>query len=141
MVRRSCAVLVALLCAAPSFAEPGSGAAAPSSVPSIRLAVDAELARLAAADAPVAPVARQAPPARRPNWVERHPVATATIGGFLAGFVAGWATGEDGAFDDFTREGNGLLVGGICAGSAASVAGIVRAVSKYRGRRTQQGPD
>jgi hypothetical protein len=127
MVRRCCLVLAALLCATPSVAEPVPGAAPSPGVPSIRIAVDAELARLAAGDAPIV---HQAPAARRPNWIQRHPVATATIGGFLAGFAIGRATGDDGLFDDFTREGNGVLLGGICAGGAASIAGIAQIFRK-----------
>jgi hypothetical protein len=127
MVRRSCLVLVSLLSAAPSFAEPASDAAPASPAPTIRLAIDAEVARLAAADAAVV---RQAPPVRKPNWIERHPVATASIGGFLAGFGIGWAMGDDGVFDDFTGEFNGVMLGGIVAGSAASVVGIIRAARR-----------
>ena len=130
MVRRSCLVLIALLSAAPSFAEPASDGAPSAPPPSIRQAIDAEVARLAAGATAGTALGPQATPARKPNWFRRHPVATASIGGFLTGFAAGWAMGDDGVFDDFTGEFNGVMVGGIVAGSAASVVGIARAFRK-----------
>jgi hypothetical protein len=129
MLRRCCLVLAGLLIAGPVFAEPGSGAAPSMPNRSIRLAIDVELARLAAAPSEAAAISRQAPARTRP-WVARHPVATAAIAGFLSGFAIGWAAGDDAVFDDFTGEFNGVLLGGIVAGSAASAVAIVRAARK-----------
>ena len=118
MMLRSCLVLLAALAAAPAGAEPTS----------IRQAVQAEVARVAAAEHAAARLGQAPAPVRRKNWVQRHPVATATIAAFLGGFAVGWAMGDDGTFDDFTGEFNGLMLGGICAGSAATVVGIMQAV-------------
>jgi hypothetical protein len=132
MVRRSGLVLAVLLAATPSFADrgPGPAPAAGLAPPTIRLAIDAEIARLTAADAASGALRGRGPAAATPNWFQRHPVATASIGGFLGGFAVGWARGDDGVFDDFTGEANGLFLGGIVAGSAASVVGIYRAIRK-----------
>jgi hypothetical protein len=129
MMLRSCLVLLVLLAALPVHAQPpspelGQGVG-PGAPPSIRSAIELEVTRMTAVDAAARAV--QAP-ARKKNWFQRHPVATATIAGFLGGFGVGCATGEDGLFDDFTAEGNGILLGGIVAGSAATLVGVMRAV-------------
>ena len=130
MVRSSCLAVVIALLAAPASAEPGASRDARRPAGSIRLPIDGELARLAAADAAVPPFARQARPARTGSWVQRHPVGSAAIAGFLSGFALGWAAGDDAVFDDFTGEFNGVLLVGIVAGSAASMVAIVQAVRR-----------
>ena len=128
---RSClALLLWLTAAAAAGAEPL--APTPPFGRTIREAVSIEVARAAAADPVLAPdpLAAPAAPARRRNWFQRHPEGTAALAGFLSGFAIGWAAGDDGVFYDFTGEFNGLLLGGIGAGSAAAVVGIVRAVRR-----------
>jgi hypothetical protein len=121
---RSGLALLLSLTAVTASAEPLAPPAAAGRT--IREAAAIEAARAAVAEPVVAPAA----PARRRNWFQRHPVGTAALAGFLSGFAIGWAAGDDGVFDDFTGEFNGVLLGGIGAGSAASVVGIVRAARR-----------
>jgi hypothetical protein len=53
------------------------------------------------------------------SWIRRHPVLFGTLVGFGAGFLIGYLPGDDGVFDDFTAEFNGLVLGGVGAGVGA----------------------
>jgi hypothetical protein len=83
---------------------------------------------LATLDRP--PVAQLAQPSPRQSWIARHPVIFGTLVGFGSGFLVGLAGGDDGVFDDFTAEFNGIVVGGIGAGIGAAVGAAVSAASK-----------
>ena len=58
------------------------------------------------------------------SWIKRHPVLFGSIFGFGAGLLVGYGAGDDGVFDDFTAEFNGVLTGDIGAGIGAGVGAI-----------------
>jgi hypothetical protein len=121
-----CAV-VSLALASPALAGPALAGPEPPPGPIAR-AARAEALRLA--PDPTTMRARDSIPPAKKHWVRRHPVATATLAGFGACFAIGWAMGDDGVFYDFTGEASGLMLGGLCAGGAASITGIVRAIRR-----------
>ena len=65
-------------------------------------------------------------PRPEPGWIGRHPVLFGTLIGFGSGFLIGYLPGDDGVFDDFTAEFNGLVLGGVGAGVGA-VSGAILA--------------
>lgn len=65
-------------------------------------------------------------PRRERGWIGRHPVLFGTLIGFGGGFLIGYLPGDDGVFDDFTAEFNGLVLGGVGAGVGA-VSGAILA--------------
>jgi hypothetical protein len=84
--------------------------------PSIRDAGDAfgtSLARTAVGNVQTQP--------RGSSWASRHPVLVGTLVGLLGGFAIGYASGADGIFDDYSAEGNGIILGGIGAAAGAIV--------------------
>jgi hypothetical protein len=58
------------------------------------------------------------------GFVRRHPKLFGTLVGFGGGFLVGFLPGDDGVFDDYVAEFNGLVVGGIGAGVGAIVGGL-----------------
>ena len=73
---------------------------------------------------------RQKPEPQKRNWIGRHPVLFGTMVGFGTGFLIGYLPGDDGVFDDFTAEFNGLVLGAAGAGVGAVVGGVVGASRK-----------
>lgn len=63
--------------------------------------------------------AGQEPEPKKRSWIGRHPVLFGTMVGFGAGFLIGYLPGDDGVFDDFTAEFNGLVMGAAGAGTGA----------------------
>ena len=66
----------------------------------------------------------QQPGSRKRSWIGRHPVLFGTLAGFGAGFLIGYLPGDDGVFDDFVAEFNGLVLGGVGAGVGALVGAV-----------------
>ena len=66
----------------------------------------------------------QQPRPQKRSWIGRHPVLFGTLVGFGAGFLIGYLPGDDGVFDDFVAEFNGLVLGGVGAGAGALVAAV-----------------
>jgi len=62
---------------------------------------------------------------QRLGWIGRHPVLFGTLVGFGGGFLIGYSRGDDGVFDDFTAEFNGLVLGGVGAGVGAMSGAIL----------------
>ena len=62
------------------------------------------------------------PPVQKHNWIKRHRAAFGALVGFGSGFLIGYLPGDDGVFDDFTAEFNGLVLGGVGALAGAVVA-------------------
>lgn len=89
-------------------------------------AVSRELAsmNLSEADPDSALLRRQPPVAKKRSWIGRHPVLFGTLAGFGAGFLIGYLPGDDGVFDDFVAEFNGLVLGGVGAGVGALVGAV-----------------
>jgi hypothetical protein len=59
------------------------------------------------------------------NWIQRHPVLFGTKVGFGAGFLVGYLPGDDPVFEGCTAEFNGLVLGGVVAGSGALIGWAV----------------
>lgn len=72
---------------------------------------------------------QQREPQKR-SWIGRHPVLFGTMVGFGAGFLIGYLPGDDGVFDDFTAEFNGLVLGGAGAAVGAGIGAIAGAATK-----------
>jgi len=120
---RSAVLLLALFTpAAPAMADTPY---APQMPVSLRRSVDHEVSRLTLRSAQTATAKTQ-----RRGWVRRHPVATAALVGGGSGFLIGYLPGDDGVFYDYTAGFNGLVVGGIGAGAAVAVVGVVRALRR-----------
>ena len=76
----------------------------------------------------VLPVQQQGQQKR--SWIGRHPVLVGTLVGFGAGFVIGYLPGDDGVLDDFTAGFNGLVLGGVGAGTGALMGAVASAATK-----------
>ena len=72
----------------------------------------------------------QQPSQRKRSWIGRHPVLFGTLVGFGGGFLTGYAAGDDGIFDDYVASFNGLVMGGIGAGTGAALGAVVEAATK-----------
>ena len=91
-------------------------------------APDSLRARLRAAPAALASAGRgnvTAQNAKSRNWIQRHPVLFGALVGYMAGFVIGYAPGDDAVFYDFTAEFNGFVLGGVGAAIGAVTGAIV----------------
>ena len=124
------AALLALLLAAPVFGQTSDEVAAPNvAAPDnwVQAAEASEGARLMFTFPSRSPTlgALQQPRHKR-GWIGRHPVLFGTLVGFGGGFLIGSLAGDDGVFDDFTAEFNGLVLGGVGAGVGA-VSGAILA--------------
>ena len=62
------------------------------------------------------------PPVQKHNWIKRHRAAFGALVGFGSGFLIGYLPGDDGVFDDFVADFNGLVLGGVGALAGAMVA-------------------
>ena len=69
---------------------------------------------------------RQKPEPQKRNWIGRHPVLFGSMVGLGGGFLIGYLPGDDGVFDDFTAEFNGLVLGGAGAGIGAMVGAFAK---------------
>jgi hypothetical protein len=135
MMRSGLVVLLLFTLATVSRAEPLAPRWPAGPVPSLRQAIQGEVARLAEAEA-AATRGRPSSPATRPrSWFKRHPVWTAAIVGAASGFLVGYLPGDDAVFDDFTAGFNGTVMAGVGAAGGASVVAIVQAL-----RRPLPGP-
>jgi hypothetical protein len=108
-------------------------------IPNVQLPKEGSLAEAAAREVrrsrllPASlPVVAPAPQAGQPkrSWMGRHPTVAGTLIGLGAGFLIGWVPGDDGVFDDFVAEFNGIVVGGIGAGAGAAVGAGIGALMK-----------
>ena len=129
-MRAVLAALLTLLLAAPVFGQTSDEVTPPGAAPPgnwVQAAVAREGARLMFTFPSRSPYlgARQQPRQKR-GWIGRHPVLVGTLIGFGGGFLIGYLPGDDGVFDDFTAEFNGLVLGGVGAGVGA-VSGAILA--------------
>ena len=97
-----------------------------TAVPSVRMVIRSAIAReairLAASPARVAK--RRGEPGQR-SWIARHPTLVGASAGFGAGFLIGYLPGDDGAFEDFSAEFGGLVIGAAGAGAGALVGTLI----------------
>ena len=56
---------------------------------------------------------------KRRNWIQRHPSCFGAMIGFVGGFLIGFLPGDDAVFDDYAAAFNGVVLGGIGAGTGA----------------------
>ena len=124
------AALLALALAAPVFGQTPDEVAPPIVAPAsnwVQAAVATEGARLMFTFPTRSPyLAARQQPRQKQGWIGRHPVLFGTLIGFGGGFLIGYLPGDDGVFDDFTAEFNGLVLGGVGAGVGA-VSGAILA--------------
>jgi len=66
----------------------------------------------------------QQPGPQKRSWIGRHPLLFGTLAGFGADFLIGFLPGDDGVFDDYVAEFNGLVLGRVGAGVGALVGAI-----------------
>ena len=85
--------------------------------------------KLSAAFADSVSLAVQQPGPRKRNWIGRHPVLFGTLVGFDGGFLIGYLPSPGGfpSGNDISREGDGLILGGVGAGIGALVGAAVGA--------------
>jgi hypothetical protein len=115
-------LITASLVAAPPAVPHHSSLAVPAAVPAagLRAAIADSSRRLEARPARAA----QSAPARKKNWIQRHPACFGAAVGFVAGFFIGYLPGDDAVFDDFEAGFNGAVLGGIGAGAGAIVGAL-----------------
>ena len=119
------AALLAFLLVAPVFGQTSNEVA--KSRNWVQTAVEKESARLILTFSTRSPSLRALQqPRQERGWIARHPVLFGTLIGFGGGFLIGYLPGDDGVFDDFTAEFNGLVLGGVGAGVGA-VSGAILA--------------
>lgn len=101
MMRSGSIVLLLVTVATVSHAEPPPFRWPGNSVPSLRQAIQGEVARFAEAEAAATQRPQSSPVAtRRRIWFKRHPLWTAAIVGAASGFLVGYLPGDDAVFHD-----------------------------------------
>jgi hypothetical protein len=113
------ALITASLAATGPSAGPADVQAAPQAV-NLRAAIASSAHPLELRPARTA----QATPARKKNWIQRHPACFGAAVGFVAGFFIGYLPGDDAVFDDFEAGFNGAVLGGIGAGAGAIIGAL-----------------
>jgi hypothetical protein len=74
--------------------------------------------------------ARQQTGRQERGWIGRHPALFGVLAGFGGGSLIGYVPGDDAVLDDFTAGFNGLVVGGIGAGTGAAIGAFVGEATK-----------